>query len=139
MMGGVLYRKMMEDVIPGFYKEAPLERHIVEQRFMLMDKESAVTFSYKGLEWAQEPYNNFTVLCGRSSINGSRKRPSIRARRSSMRPWRSNASWRTGASSACGPTGRTGICMPTWWCLPTASIRCSPNHSDSTRSSGRMR
>ncbi|UUZ96357.1 hypothetical protein LJK87_19790 [Paenibacillus sp. P25] len=62
MMGGVLYRKMMEDVIPGFYKEAPLERHIVEQRFMLMDKESAVTFSYKGLEWAQEPYNNFTVL-----------------------------------------------------------------------------
>lgn len=62
VMGGVLYRKMMEDVIPGFYKEAPLERHIVEQRFMLMDKESAVTFSYKGLEWAQEPYNNFTVL-----------------------------------------------------------------------------
>lgn len=62
VMGGVLYRKMMEDVIPGFYKEAPLERHIVEQRFMMLDKESAVTVGYKGLEWAQEPYNNFTVL-----------------------------------------------------------------------------
>ncbi|WP_248928286.1 FAD-dependent oxidoreductase [Paenibacillus hamazuiensis] len=62
VMGGVLYRKMMEDVIPEFYKEAPLERHIVEQRFMMLDKESAVTIGYKGLEWAQEPYNNFTVL-----------------------------------------------------------------------------
>lgn len=62
VMGGVLYRKMMEDIIPGFHKEAPLERPIVEQRFMMMDKESAVTVGYKGLEWAQEPYNNFTVL-----------------------------------------------------------------------------
>lgn len=62
VMGGVLYRKMMEDIIPGFYKEAPVERPIVEQRFMMLDQESALTFSYKGLEWAQEPYNNFTVL-----------------------------------------------------------------------------
>lgn len=62
VMGGVLYRQMLDEIIPGFYKEAPLERPIVEQRFMLMDKESAVTFSYKGLEWAKEPYNNFTVL-----------------------------------------------------------------------------
>ncbi|WP_282938447.1 FAD-dependent oxidoreductase [Paenibacillus sp. RC67] len=62
VMGGVLYRKMMEDVIPEFYKEAPLERPIVEQRFMMLDKESAVTFGYKGMEWGREPYNNFTVL-----------------------------------------------------------------------------
>ncbi|WP_314587354.1 FAD-dependent oxidoreductase [Paenibacillus terrigena] len=62
VMGGVLYRKMMEDVIPGFYKEAPVERPIVEQRFMMLDKESAATFSYKGMEWGKEPYNNFTVL-----------------------------------------------------------------------------
>jgi electron transfer flavoprotein-quinone oxidoreductase len=62
VMGGVLYRKMMEEIVPDFHKEAPLERPIVEQRFMMMDKTSAVTFSYKGMEWAQEPFNNFTVL-----------------------------------------------------------------------------
>lgn len=62
VMGGVLYRKMMEDVIPDFHKEAPIERPVVEQRFMMMDKQSAMTFGYKGMEWAQEPYNNFTVL-----------------------------------------------------------------------------
>jgi electron transfer flavoprotein-quinone oxidoreductase len=62
VMGGVLYRKMMDDIIPEFYKEAPVERPIVEQRFMMLDQESALTFGYKGLEWAREPYNNFTVL-----------------------------------------------------------------------------
>jgi electron transfer flavoprotein-quinone oxidoreductase len=62
VMGGVLYRKMLDDIIPDFYKEAPIERPIVEQRFMMLDRESAVTFGYKGLEWGREPYNNFTVL-----------------------------------------------------------------------------
>lgn len=62
VMGGVLYRKMMEDVIPEFWKDAPIERVIVEQRVMMLDKQSATTFGYKGLEFAEEPYNNFTVL-----------------------------------------------------------------------------
>lgn len=62
VMGGVLYRKQMEDIIPEFWKEAPLERPVIEQRFWMMDKESAVSFGYKGLEWGKEPYNNFTVL-----------------------------------------------------------------------------
>ncbi|UII57175.1 FAD-dependent oxidoreductase [Cytobacillus spongiae] len=62
VMGGVLYRKQLEEIIPDFWKEAPLERPIVEQRFWMMDKESTVNFSYKGLEWGREPYNNFTVL-----------------------------------------------------------------------------
>lgn len=62
VMGGILYRKQMEELIPEFWNEAPLERPIVEQRFWMMDKESAVQFGYKGLEWGVEPYNNFTVL-----------------------------------------------------------------------------
>lgn len=62
VMGGVLYRKQMEEIIPEFWKEAPLERPVIEQRFWMMDKESVLSFGYKGLEWAQEPYNNFTVL-----------------------------------------------------------------------------
>lgn len=62
VMGGVLYRKQTEEIIPEFWKEAPLERPIIEQRFWMMDKESTVSFGYKGLEWGVEPYNNFTVL-----------------------------------------------------------------------------
>jgi electron transfer flavoprotein-quinone oxidoreductase len=62
VMGGVLYRKQMEELIPEFWKEAPLERPVIEQRFWMMDTESVVQFGYKGMEWAVEPYNNFTVL-----------------------------------------------------------------------------
>lgn len=62
VMGGVLYRQQMEELIPEFWKEAPLERPVIEQRFWMMDKESVVSFGYKGLEWGVEPYNNFTVL-----------------------------------------------------------------------------
>jgi electron transfer flavoprotein-quinone oxidoreductase len=63
VMGGVLYRKQMEELIPEFWKEAPLERPVIEQRFWMMDKESVVSFGYKGLEWGEENnYNNFTVL-----------------------------------------------------------------------------
>ncbi|WP_027415508.1 FAD-dependent oxidoreductase [Aneurinibacillus terranovensis] len=62
VMGGVLYRKQMEEIIPGFYKEAPVERPVVEQRFWMLGEESVFTSGYKGMEWGKEPYNNFTVL-----------------------------------------------------------------------------
>ena len=62
VMGGILYRKQTEEIVPEFWKEAPIERPVVEQRFWMLEKESMVSMGYKGKEWAQEPYNNFTVL-----------------------------------------------------------------------------
>lgn len=65
VMGGVLYRQMMEELIPEFWKDAPLERPIVEQRFWLMGKDAVTSGGYKDLEWAKPPYNNFTVFRGK--------------------------------------------------------------------------
>lgn len=62
VMGGVLYRHPTEEIIPGFWREAPLERPVVEQRLWILDQDSAVTLGYKGKHFGQEPYNNFTVL-----------------------------------------------------------------------------
>lgn len=62
VMGGVLYRKQTEEFVPEFWNEAPLERPVIEQRFWMLGEESVMSFGYKGLEWAQEPYNCFTVL-----------------------------------------------------------------------------
>ncbi|MBN7772497.1 FAD-dependent oxidoreductase [Clostridium aminobutyricum] len=62
VMGGVLYRQMMDEIIPDFWKEAPIERPIVEQRFWMLAKESVVQTGYRGMEWSQPPYNNFTVF-----------------------------------------------------------------------------
>ncbi|MDF2503606.1 FAD-dependent oxidoreductase [Clostridium sp.] len=65
VMGGVLYRHMMEEIIPDFWKDAPLERPIVEQNFWLLGKESVVKTGYRGMEWKKSPYNNFTVFRGK--------------------------------------------------------------------------
>ena len=62
VMGGVLYRQMMEEMIPNFWKEAPLERRIIEQRFWLMGKDSVTQSAYKDMSWDCPPYNNFTVF-----------------------------------------------------------------------------
>lgn len=62
VMGGVMYRHQLQEIIPDFYESAPFERPIVEQRFMMLDEQSAFQMGYKGLEWGQEPYNNFTVF-----------------------------------------------------------------------------
>lgn len=62
VMGGILYRKQTEEIIPEFWKEAPLERPVIEQKFWFLGKESMCSMGYKGKEWATEPFNNFTVL-----------------------------------------------------------------------------
>ena len=65
VMGGVLYRHMMEEIIPDFWKDAPLERPIIEQNIWMMGKESVAKTGYKGMEWSKTPYNNFTVFRGK--------------------------------------------------------------------------
>ncbi|MCL5958291.1 MAG: FAD-dependent oxidoreductase [Chloroflexi bacterium] len=62
VMGGVLYRHATERIIPEFWKEAPVERAIVEQKIWMLDTDSAVTLSHKNAQFGVEPYNFFTVL-----------------------------------------------------------------------------
>ena len=65
VMGGVLYRHMMEEIIPDFWKEAPIERPIIEQNIWMMGKETVTKTGYKDMEWSKAPYNNFTVFRGK--------------------------------------------------------------------------
>lgn len=61
IFGGVLYRKQLEELIPEWWKEAPLERMIVEQRMWILGDESAVTFGHRN-ERYKEPPNCWTGL-----------------------------------------------------------------------------
>ncbi|MFH1259136.1 MAG: FAD-dependent oxidoreductase [Elusimicrobiota bacterium] len=62
VMGGVLYRQMTEEIIPRFWEKAPLERPIVEQQLWVLSEKSGMKMGYSNQDFAQEPYNNFTVL-----------------------------------------------------------------------------
>lgn len=62
VMGAILYRQPTERIIPDFWKEAPLERHIIEQRLAGLTKDSAITLSIKENRFGSPPYNSFTIM-----------------------------------------------------------------------------
>ena len=62
VMGGIFYREPMDDLIPDFYKEAPVERHIIEQRMWLLDDVSHFSMGIKTQKHNSEPYNCFSVF-----------------------------------------------------------------------------
>lgn len=62
VMGGILYSHSMNEIIPGFYKEAPLERPITEQRVLVLTDDASLSAGYKTKEFSKEPYNSFSVL-----------------------------------------------------------------------------
>ena len=61
LFGGVLYRKQLEDLIPEWWKEAPLERTVVEQRMWILGEQSVVTFGHRHEQY-KEPPNCWTGL-----------------------------------------------------------------------------
>lgn len=59
---GTIHRAPTDEIIPGFWQNAPLERPIVSDEVWLMDNSSAVKVGFTGLNFGVPPYNKFTVL-----------------------------------------------------------------------------
>jgi electron transfer flavoprotein-quinone oxidoreductase len=62
VMGGQIYSHSVAEIVPEFWKEAPLERCIVEKRLWFLTKDSKVSLTHKNPKFARPPYNSFTVL-----------------------------------------------------------------------------
>ena len=60
--GGILYREPTEAVVPGFEEEAPLERPIIEQRYLLLTDDAMMGATYRSQRFAEPPFNAYTVL-----------------------------------------------------------------------------
>lgn len=60
--GGILYREPTEQFAPGFEDEAPLERPIIEQRYMLLTEDAAMGATYRSEKLATPPYNSYSVM-----------------------------------------------------------------------------
>jgi len=60
--GGILYREPTEAMLPGFEAEAPLERPIVEQRYLLLTEDAMMGATYRSQRFAAPPYNAYSVL-----------------------------------------------------------------------------
>lgn len=60
--GGILYRQPTEEFAPGFEAEAPLERPIIEQRYMMLTEDAMLGGMFRSMAFAQPPYNAYSVL-----------------------------------------------------------------------------
>ncbi|HUT73340.1 MAG TPA: FAD-dependent oxidoreductase [Armatimonadota bacterium] len=65
VMGGVLYHWPLAEIIPEFWREAPLERHVIEQRAWILSADSAFRVGHRSLAFDGEPHNCYTVLRSR--------------------------------------------------------------------------
>ena len=62
VQGGILYANMLEKIIPSFREEAPLERHLVEQRFWMMSDRSHTALQYRSDDFNEEKPNRYTII-----------------------------------------------------------------------------
>lgn len=62
LSGGVLYSRVLDQLIPEFREEAPAERFITNYITTLMTKDDYFNLEYKGKALGNTPYNAVTVL-----------------------------------------------------------------------------
>ena len=62
MSGGAVYSLPTQEIIPGYWQEAPIERILVDQQYWLMTDNSAVKLGFTSIEMGEPPYNKVSVL-----------------------------------------------------------------------------
>ncbi|WP_142847660.1 FAD-dependent oxidoreductase [Telmatospirillum sp. J64-1] len=62
VQGAILYADALERIIPDFREDAPLERHIIEQRMWCMDEKSYMGAHYRSDEFNEEKPNRYTII-----------------------------------------------------------------------------
>lgn len=62
VQGAILYSDALEKIIPDFREDAPLERHLIEQRIWMLDDQSYVGSTYRSEAFNTAPYNRYTII-----------------------------------------------------------------------------
>lgn len=62
VQGAILYSDPLEKLIPDFREDAPLERHVIEQRLWMLDDNSYVGMHYRSEDFNEERPNRYTII-----------------------------------------------------------------------------
>ncbi|MBA4790359.1 MAG: FAD-binding protein [Rhizobiales bacterium] len=62
VQGAILYADMLEKLVPDFREDAPLERHVLEQRFWMMDDASHMGMHYRSDAFNEARPNRYTII-----------------------------------------------------------------------------
>ncbi len=62
VQGAIMYADMLEAIIPDFREDAPLERHLIEQRFWMMNGSAHTGMHYRSDAFNEAKPNRYTIL-----------------------------------------------------------------------------
>jgi electron transfer flavoprotein-quinone oxidoreductase len=62
VQGAILYADALEQIIPDFREDAPLERHIIEQRLWMLDDKSYMGTHYRSESFNEDRPNRYTII-----------------------------------------------------------------------------
>ena len=65
LMGGIIYSSSLEELVPDFWKNAPIERPITEQNYWVSDKKTVTKLGYSDDAFkakTEAPAHAYTVL-----------------------------------------------------------------------------
>lgn len=62
VQGAIMYADQLEALVPDFREDAPLERHIVEQRIWMLDDNSHVGTHYRSDGFNEDRPNRYTII-----------------------------------------------------------------------------
>ena len=61
MYGGVIYPRILDELIPDWHEHAPIQRWVVRRSTMLLSDTGALNIDYRSNAWGQAPYNGATA------------------------------------------------------------------------------
>jgi electron transfer flavoprotein-quinone oxidoreductase len=61
MYGGVIYGRMLDELIPKWWEEAPIQRWVTRRQTMICTDTQAVTIDVRNDAWGKPPYNGATA------------------------------------------------------------------------------
>jgi electron transfer flavoprotein-quinone oxidoreductase len=62
VQGAILYADALERLMPDFREDAPLERHVIEQRIWMMDDHSHTGMHYRSELFNEDKPNRYTII-----------------------------------------------------------------------------
>ncbi len=65
VFGGRMYTHALNKLMPGFWKEAPVERYVVREVISFLTDKAALNIDFRTDNFGQEPYNSVTLHRGK--------------------------------------------------------------------------
>ncbi|HEY7915966.1 MAG TPA: FAD-dependent oxidoreductase [Acidimicrobiales bacterium] len=78
--GGVVYGRVLDEIVPGWWEEVPFERWVVRRSTMMMTGSQSLSIDYRSDAWGTAPFNGMTTkrsrfdswMAGQATAAGAR-------------------------------------------------------------------